>query len=149
MSHQVAGIPLVGGLAAHLLYPNADVKVDDLASDHPAQIAGTADHDGIKLDVYQPALGADRFRVQYSLKGPNLDIQANINRYSAVLMGAHGAIKLRNLRIERAADEVLLAAEYDPVLPGQSVTLSVKDLPTQKQSAQPAAGTEWQITVKP
>jgi hypothetical protein len=146
MSHQVAGIPLVGGLAAHLLYPGADVKVDDLTGDRPNEVVGTADHDGIKLDVYQPVLGADRFRVKYSLKGTNLDTQANINRYSAVLLGAHGALKLRNLRIERAVDEVLVNAEYDPILPGQTVTLTLKGVPVQNQTVTAA---EWQVTVKP
>lgn len=149
MSHQVASIPFVGGLAAHLLYPASDVKVDDLAGDRPAQVAGAADHDGIKLEVYLPTLGTDRLRVQFSLKGPGLDTQANINRYSAALVGAHGALKLRSLRIERAADEVLLLADYDPILPGQSVTLSVRDLPVAKQAAALPAGTEWQVTVKP
>lgn len=149
MSHQIASIPVVGGLAAQLLYPSSDVDVKDLTGELPAQAAGVAEHDGIALEVYLPTLTPNALQVKYSLKGAALDPQAHINSYAAVLAGPHGAMALKRLRIARAADEVLLTAEYDPVLPGQSVTVTVKDLPTTKESAATYGAMDWTVTVKP
>lgn len=144
ISHQLASIPLVGGLAANLLYPGTDVEVDDLAGREPGKPVASTEHDGIRLDVFQPTVGADAFRVQYALRGA-LDSRADMNRFEAVVEGPKGALKLRRTRIARDTDAVLVSAEYEPILPGQTLTLTISDLPVRTLQTEGV----WQVTLKP
>ncbi|HWI52268.1 MAG TPA: hypothetical protein VNT01_09025 [Symbiobacteriaceae bacterium] len=145
MSHQLASIPLVGGLATNLLYPGTDVEVDDLAGRVPGEPVASTKHDGVRLDLYQPTLGTDAIRIQYSLRGAGLNTQAAMTRFEAELAGPKGVLRLQRTRIERSGDQVLMTAEYEPVLPGQALTLTVKNLPLQT----PAAQAVWQVAIKP
>jgi hypothetical protein len=97
------------------------------------------------LDVYQPVTGTDAVRVQYALRGESLDTQAVIKRFEATLQGSRGALNIRSIQIVRTAGEVLLTAEYEPVLPGQALTLTVKDLPLMV----PVDEDVWQVALKP
>lgn len=144
MSQQIASIPLVGGLATNLLYPGIDVQVENLADRKPGQPVASTEHDGVRLDLFQPAAGVDAFRIQYVLRGEQLDTQAALKRYEATLAGTKGTLKLRHMEIARADNEVLVSAEYEPVLPGQPLTLTVTGLPVPAPAAQP-----WQVTVSP
>jgi hypothetical protein len=147
LSHQMASIPLVGSLAAHLFYPDADVRVEDVSDMHPRQVLAVAEHDGLTLEVYTATLGADAFRIQYALRGVNLDTAANVNRYEARVTNARGALKLRSLRAARDGDEVLVTANYEPVLPGQALTFTLQNPPL-KESAGPQAAA-WLVELKP
>ncbi|HWH71533.1 MAG TPA: hypothetical protein VNT26_19305 [Candidatus Sulfotelmatobacter sp.] len=147
LSHQIASIPFVGGLATNLLYPGTDVEVRDLTDRRPGEPVASTEHDGVRLDVYRPSLGTDALRVQYAVRGALLDSQAGRNRFEASLTGPKGTVKFRHLTIARTANEVLVDAEYEPVLPGQTLTLTLDDLPLQGTGVQgPAA---WQVTFKP
>jgi hypothetical protein len=143
MSHQIASIPLVGGLATNLLYPNHDVDADDL--NEPGEPVASTEHDGIRLDVYKPVTGADAVRIQYALRGDSLDTQAAMTRFEATLAGARGALKIKRLQIVRTADEVLLTAEYEPVLPGQALKLTLTNLPL----TVPVDQDVWQVAINP
>lgn len=145
MSHQIASIPLVGGLATNLLYPGHDVDVDDLEGRKPGEPVASTEHDGIRLDVYKPVTGTDAVRIQYALRGELLDTQAAMTRFEATLEGSRGALKIRRMQIVRTTDEVLLTAEYEPVLPGQALTLTVKDLPL----TVPVDKDIWQVVIHP
>ncbi|HYF93415.1 MAG TPA: hypothetical protein VD969_14380 [Symbiobacteriaceae bacterium] len=143
LSQQIASIPLVGGLATNLLYPGTDVEVLNLTE--PGEPVASTEHDGVRLDAYAPALGTNAVRIQYALRGAVLDSQAGRNRYQAVLSGPNGTIKFRHLTIERTDDEVLVSAEYEPVLPGRALTLTLSNLPVQV----PVPPAVWQVTINP
>ncbi|HWI66589.1 MAG TPA: hypothetical protein VNT75_32660 [Symbiobacteriaceae bacterium] len=142
LSHQIASIPFVGGLATNLLYPGTDVEVDDLKE--PGEPVTSTEHDGIRLDLFQPTLSTDALRLQYALRGTGLDTQAGMSQFEAVVEGPKGALKLRRTQIVRSAGEVLMTVEYEPTLPGQTLTLTVKDLPGTTQEI-PGV---WQVTFK-
>lgn len=143
MSHQIASIPLVGGLATNLLYPGHDVDAEDL--DEPGEPVASTEHDGVRLDVYKPVTGTDAVRIQYALRGEPLDTQAAMTRFEAILANAHGALKIRTMQIVRTTNEVLLTAEYEPVLPGQALTLTVNEPPL----TVPVDHDTWRVEIKP
>lgn len=148
LSHQVASIPLVGTLAAQLFYPSADMQVDDVSTKRPTDVLAKTEHDGLELEVYRVTTTTEAVRVQYALRGANLDSRANLTRYGARLAGAKGDLKLRNVHVVRDADEVLVEATYEPVLPGQALTLTVTNPPLKAEAGAPANGT-WEVSVKP
>jgi len=141
LTPQVASIPLVGSLAAQLLYPGADVRVDDIPDPQAADVMAADTHDGITLAVYKVSTGPRATQIKYALRGTDLDTDEPMNRYAPRLTGSRGALKLTNLRIQRANGELLVTAEFEPILPGQEVALAVT-VP-QKE------GLTWQVRVKP
>ena len=143
LSHQVASIPLVGTLAAHLLYPGTDVRVDDIPD--MQQALAEDEGDGVTLTVYQVTTGPKVTQIQYALRGSNLVTDGPMTQYEASVAGPRGDLKLRNTRIQRATDELLVTAEYEPVLPGTALTVTVADLPLKAGRAR----STWQVTVKP
>jgi hypothetical protein len=142
LSQQVASIPLVGTLAAQLLYPGADVRVDDIPDGNPLAVD---EHDGTQFALYEVTTGPKATWVKYALRGSALDTASPMNRYAPDVTGPKGALKLRNVRIQRAAGEVMVTAELEPVLPGQELTIAVTDIPL--NPAQP--GLFWQVKAKP
>jgi len=143
LSHQMASLPLVGSLAAQIFYPSADVRVNDIPDG--AEVRAADEHDGLVLALHTLVTGADATRVQYSLRGAALVTSENVNRYRAILATADGSLKLRSLNIQRAEAEVLVTASYEPVLPGQPLTLTVSNVPLQ----QPKPDLFWTVSVKP
>lgn len=148
MPHQMASIPLVGSLAAHLFYPSADVRVEDVSGMHPGQALAATEHDGITLEVYTASLGADAFRIQYALRGANLNIDAGLNRYEARLSTTKGDLKLQSMKVARDGDEVLVTASFEPVLPGQVLTLMLTNPPLKNEAGNDGKAV-WSVEVKP
>ncbi|HYG58099.1 MAG TPA: hypothetical protein VD902_08570 [Symbiobacteriaceae bacterium] len=140
VSHQIASLPLVGTLAAQLLYPNSDVE-----GNLPTGTLVSEDKDGITLAVHEVTTGTDALRVQYSLRGRNLDTEANVNRYQALLKDSKGVLKIRRLHIVRAEDGVLLKAEYEPILPGQALTLTLPGVPQKDATQGDSRGEPWSV----
>lgn len=143
VSHQIASLPLVGTLAAQLLYPDSDVE-----GELPKGAEASDEHDGIVMAVHKVITGPDAIRVEYTLRGELLDTQANVNRFQAQLTGPKGLLKIRRLHIVRAADGVLLKAEYEPVLPGQALSLKLPGAPLKESAPESARSATWSIQFK-
>jgi hypothetical protein len=127
LSQQVASLPWVGTIAAHLLYPDADVgDWEELRNQEPI---ASSEQNGIRITVYPVSVGVQGTRIQYVLGGSNLDTKAELSRYAAELSGPSGPVQRKHVSIRRTEDEVLVTATYDPVLPGQPLTLTIPDVP--------------------
>jgi hypothetical protein len=117
---QMASIPFVGSLAAQLLYPGEDVPAA-LPNAQVVNVEASTEQNQGKLTVHQVATNPYAMRVQYTLKNGKIDSEV----IQPELKGQNGLISLRSLSAKGEGDHVNVIADFDPVAPGQELTLTV------------------------
>jgi anti-sigma factor RsiW len=117
---QVASLPFVGSLAAQLLYPDAEAPAD-LPDATVVKVDGSDEQNGVKLTVDQIATNMYTMRVRYLLRGGQVDARA----IQPELTATNRSVPFRGLTTRTDGDVVAVTADFDPVSPGQPITLTV------------------------
>lgn len=147
LSGQLASLPLVGTVVSQLFRGNDGFD--------PSSGIATDLQEGLMLVLLQVTPGDQELRLEYVVRGTNLDALAPENRFTPVLTGPEGQVALRELKASRGKHEVRITAAFAPVPAGQEYLLSIANLPVRNQGTGLTGGKEiliegpWQVPVRP
>lgn len=136
-AEQMAGMPLLGSLAAQFITPDFDVQVAALSTESVVQqkprrvidLDVSTTKDGIILTLQRVEIGDAFTRLLYVVRGTGLDKQVATTAYEPQLSGPGGTVRLRSYSATQRKDYIQFAAYFDPIPAGQALTLTLSGIP--------------------
>lgn len=113
LPQELASVPLVGTLAAQLVF------------DDPPTPVAAEEKEGTALTIHKLDTASSGTRIQYSLKPTNGGTERDLARYQPQLSGPNGPLALRQLNQRQRDGGVLFDVVFDPVPAGQPLTFTV------------------------
>jgi|GEM_PF-1762082 len=145
-AQQVASVPFLGALAAHLLEPDLEIHLDPqqrmtaalFRPQRSVKLNVTAEAEGLKLTVTAAALSDQSLRIAYTLRGEGLTLPEDEKALMPTASTESGPLTCRSLTAEQGRGAIHFQLYCDAAPAGEAISLTVPPLPREQGGTFPS-----------